>query len=58
MVYDKESFTIETPDWKDLTISYDEITSLDYLEEDPSGNFADRRTNGFGNLVLGWGLLK
>ena len=42
MVYDKESFTIETPDWKDLTISYDEITSMDYLEEDPSSNFADR----------------
>lgn len=58
MVYDKESFTIETPDWKDLTISYDEITSLDYLEEDPSGNFADRRTNGFGNLVLGMGTFK
>ncbi len=31
---------------------------MDYLEEDPSSNFADRRTNGFGNLVLGMGTFK
>ncbi len=58
VVYDKESFTIETPDWKDLTISYDSITSVEYLEEAPVGDLHDRRTNGFGNLVLGMGTFK
>ena len=53
-VYDN-ALTIETKQWKDLTIPYSEIDSLTYYDHDPSANSGDVRTNGFGNLRFSMG---
>lgn len=53
-VYDN-ALTIETKQWKDLTIPYSEIDSLTYFDHDPSANSGDVRTNGFGNLRFSMG---
>lgn len=53
-VYDN-ALTIETKQWKDLTIPYSEIDSVAYFDHDPSANSGDVRTNGFGNLRFSMG---
>lgn len=52
---DDNALTIETKQWKDLTIPYSEIDSLTYYDHDPSANSGDVRTNGFGNLRFSMG---
>ncbi len=52
---DDNALTIETKQWKDLTIPYSEIDSLTYFDHDPSANSGDVRTNGFGNLRFSMG---
>lgn len=52
---DDNALTIETKQWKDLTIPYSEIDSLTYYDQDPSANSGDVRTNGFGNLRFSMG---
>lgn len=51
----EDALSIETKQWKDLTIPYSEIDSVTFYDHDPSANSGDVRTNGFGNLRFSMG---
>ena len=54
--YGDTSLTVETGNWSDLTIAYEEIREIQYFDQDPSDAVDDgMRTNGFGNLKLALG---
>ncbi|MGI6254433.1 MAG: SdpI family protein [Acutalibacter sp.] len=55
MVYGDTSFTADASGWGDLTIPYEEITSIQYYSRDPSKDVAGIRTNGMGNLKMSLG---
>lgn len=50
-VFEKDALRIEADFWEDMTIPYDEIEAVEYLEEDSSGS----RTGGYASarLLLG-----
>ena len=47
-VFEKDALVIEADFWGDMTINYDEIENIEYLEEDNAGS----RTNGYGSARL------
>ena len=53
--YEDTSFTVETANWEDLTIAYQDIDAIEYQERDPSEDISDLRTNGFGNFTMALG---
>lgn len=53
--YGDTSFTMETANWEDLTIAYQDIDTIEYQERDPSEDVSDLRTNGFGNFTMALG---
>ena len=55
IVYRQDSFTVETANWEDLTIRYEDIDEIRLQEEDPSRDVSGTRTNGFGNLKMSLG---
>ena len=55
IAYGDTSFTIETGNWEDLTISYEEIEEITYFDQDPSHSVSGTRTNGFGNFKMSLG---
>lgn len=55
IVYRQDSFTVETANWEDLTIRYEDIEEINYQETDPSSEVSGARTNGFGNLRMSLG---
>lgn len=50
--YNNSDFTIEAACWSDLTVRYDEIEDIEYLEQYRKGD----REMGFGSFKLGMGL--
>lgn len=46
IIYQEESFTIDANYWDDITVSYDEIDTIEYRAEDNAGS----RTFGYGSL--------
>ena len=50
--YNDSDFTIEAACWSDLTVRYDEIEEIEYLEQYRKGD----REMGFGSFKLGMGL--
>ena len=50
--YNDSDFTIEAACWSDLTVRYDEIEDIEYLEQYRKGD----REMGFGSFKLGMGL--
>ena len=55
IIYRQDSFTVETANWEDLTIRYEDIEEISYQEKDPSLEVSGARTNGFGNLKMSLG---
>lgn len=55
IVYRQDSFTVETANWEDLTIRYEDIDEIRLQEEDPSRDVSGTRTNRFGNLKMSLG---
>ncbi len=55
IVYGEQSFTAETPNWKNLTVRYEDIRCLVYEPEGLSEGGKNIRTGGFGNLRLSLG---
>lgn len=53
--FDAEAVSIETRQWKDLTIPYADIDDIAYYDHDPSQNVDGARVNGFGNLRFSMG---
>lgn len=53
--YGDTSFTVETANWEDLTLAYQDIDTIEYQERDPSEDVSDLRTNGFGNFTMALG---
>ena len=53
--FDAEAVSIETRQWKDLTIPYVDIDDIAYYDHDPSQNVDGARVNGFGNLRFSMG---
>lgn len=47
-VFEKDALVIEADFWGDMTINYDEIEDIEYLEDDTPGS----RTNGYGSARL------
>lgn len=47
-VFEEEAFVIEADFWSDMTIKYDEIESVEYLESDDAGS----RIGGYGSARL------
>ena len=47
-VFEKDALVIEADFWGDMTINYDEIEDIEYLENDTPGS----RTNGYGSARL------
>ena len=54
VVFGETSFTVETPCWNDLTVSYADVDSVEYLPGDAAPE-AGMRTYGFGNLRMQMG---
>ena len=50
--YDATSFTIDATGWEDMTISYEDIESIEYRETSTVG----MRTYGFGDVPMQLGL--
>lgn len=50
-----DAVSIETRQWKDLTIPYTDIDDIVYYDHDPSKNVDGVRVNGFGNLRFSMG---
>lgn len=50
-----DAVSIETRQWKDLTIPYADIDDIVYYDHDPSQNVDGARVNGFGNLRFSMG---
>ena len=55
MVYGDTALTVDASGWQDLTVPYQEITSLNYYSQDPSRNVDGTRTYGMGNLKMSMG---
>lgn len=55
IVFEKQSFTIETKNWANLTVQYQDIEKAVYEPEGLSEGGAGVRTNGFGNLRMSLG---
>ena len=53
--FDADAVSIETRQWKDLTIPYADIDDIVYYDHDPSQNVDGARVNGFGNLRFSMG---
>lgn len=53
--FDADAVSIETRQWKDLTIPYTDIDDIVYYDHDPSQNVDGVRVNGFGNLRFSMG---
>lgn len=53
-----DAVSIETRQWKDLTIPYADIDDIVYYDHDPSQNVDGARVNGFGNLRFSMGTFK
>lgn len=53
--FDADAVSIETRQWKDLTIPYADIDDIVYYNHDPSQNVDGARVNGFGNLRFSMG---
>lgn len=53
--FDADAVSIETRQWKDLTIPYADIDDIVYYDHDPSQNVDGARVNGFGNLCFSMG---
>lgn len=54
-VQGKDALLVDAVGWKDLTIPYQEITSLEYFDQDPSQGSSGWRTNGMGNFRMSLG---
>ncbi len=52
--YQEEEFTINATGWSDLTVRYDEIDEIKYLEDYQKGN----REMGFGSFTMGMGAFR
>ena len=55
VVFGEQSFTIETKNWSDLTVRYQDIENVAYEPRGLSGGDSEVRTNGFGNLKMSLG---
>lgn len=55
IIFEEQSFTIETKNWADLTVRYQDIEEVVYESDGLSGGGAEVRTNGFGNLRMSLG---
>lgn len=53
--YGEQSFTIETKQWENLTVRYQDIEKVVYQPEGLSEGGSEARTSGFGNLKLSLG---
>jgi len=54
VIYDDDSFTVKADYYGDLTVKYDAVDSIEFLESHSSG----LRQNGYGSARLGMGLFK
>lgn len=54
LIYGEDSFTIKADYYGDLTVKYDAVDSIEYLESHSSG----LRQNGYGSARLGMGMFK
>ena len=52
--FGEDGFTVEASYWADLTVKYEAVESVEYLESHSSG----LRQNGFGSARLGMGIFK
>ena len=55
IIFGEQSFTIETKNWADLTVRYEDIEEVVYESGGLSGGGTEVRTNGFGNLRISLG---
>ena len=55
IVYRQDSFTVETANWEDLTIRYEDINEIRLQEEDPPGMSPAPGPTDFGNLKMSLG---
>lgn len=53
--FDADAVSIETRQWKELTIPYTDIDDIVYYDHDPSKNVDGVRVNGFGNMRFSMG---
>lgn len=53
--YGEQSFTIETKQWENFTVRYQDIEKVVYQPEGLSEGGSEARTSGFGNLKLSLG---
>ena len=54
VIFDEDSFTVKADYYGDLTVKYEAVDSIEYLESHSSG----LRQNGYGSARLGMGMFK